>query len=528
MGKEKLTGPELKKMVKLSKKKPLAFAFNPGKKKEEHVVMIDRRLSASILGKAAKAEGTSPKVAFGQMETEGKLVTLTCERIVPRLAKTLKMYFKTQRITVNVQVLDADGNALESDIEDLPDDPEFDADDVDEQGPEEDTDTDAAEATDQGDDETKWLAARLKTAQPGVAAAQGEMGEKLRKALAAAVSQLKSGDLNTANRTINAIESALDQLEQEASVPEAPETAPDPEPDTEPAPETKPDPQPDARALAARAGELKTAIGAVQGPAAEKLSAALVAGVKALKGGKLETAEATFGKIEAALAKLGASAPSAPETVSPEAQKWAVAESRLQPLVDKAMAEKRGDLDAINRAFNYAKELAASGDHARALAAAGKVAELLKAAQSATTTAAASEAADAAPDNVVAYTQSRLAWIKTRGDLRGEIQSLKSAIDTATAGVDGLEDVPSKSGGLFDYLDDIDTALEDTLEKLVETPDGESREQLKATAKQIISKYETTLDTPFFQAVDNNGFVKTNIRGAAMASLGAVSTALNA
>ena len=42
MAQEKLSGPELKKMVKLSKKQELAFAFSPGKKRDGHLVMIDR------------------------------------------------------------------------------------------------------------------------------------------------------------------------------------------------------------------------------------------------------------------------------------------------------------------------------------------------------------------------------------------------------------------------------------------------------------------------------------------------------
>ena len=79
---------------------------------------------------------------------------------------------------------------------------------------------------------------------------------------------------------------------------------------------------------------------------------------------------------------------------------------------------------------------------------------------------------------------------------------------------------------LFGYLDDIDTDLETTLEQLVEAPDGKSRQDLKTAARGIIDTYKGVLDTDFFRAVDNNGFVTTDIRASALASLDKVSAAL--
>ncbi|MAY87785.1 MAG: hypothetical protein CML02_13845 [Pseudooceanicola sp.] len=549
MASEKLEGAELKKMVKLAKKKDMPFAFCPGKKKENHVVIVDRRKNPKILAKAAKAEGDSPKVAFGTMAVSGKILELTCERVVPQLAKTLKQYLRLNKITLNVRILDENGNELESDIEDLPDDPEFDQDDGQDAGdddapaqaaapvsndapppppppppgPQETERNDSDDSNDASEEtgaSAQELAARLKAAQPGVAAVQGGVADKLKAAMAAAVGQIKSGDLGQAEKTVTAIESALAKLGQTPAAPEAAQQAN----------------APDARALAARASALKQAIDGTSEPVRAKLLAALGAAVKAIKGGDLPGAEGGLTKIEAAVQKLGA-APAAPpppepapepEPLSAEAQKWATAEARLQPLVDKAMAEKRGDLDAINRAFNYAKDLAADGAYDRALAAAGKVAELLKAAAAATTSAAAQEAQDTVQANLVPYVKSRLAWINTRGALRKELEGLKAAIDSATSGIEGLEDVSAHSSVLFTYLDGIDSRLEDTLETLVEAPDGDRREALKTEARGIIDTYRTALDEPFFQAVDNNGFVKTNIRGAALDSLKQVSDALAA
>ncbi len=537
MADDKLEGPELKKMVKLAKKKPLAFAFCPGKKMDEHVVMIDRRKGPTILSKAAKKIGTSPKVAFGTMSVNGKVAELTCERVVPKMAKTLKQYFRIQKLMLNIVVFDADGQELESEIEELPDDPEFDQDDgapleddenedraanAEEQNAEEEAARAAAEENEDEDEEEKLdaraLAARLKAVQPGVMAAEGPIAEKLKKIMGVAVSQIKENDLAKADQAITGLEGAVAKLGAAPKTEEAPaEEA------------KKEDAGADARALAARAGALKQTIDAIAEPAKGKLLAALGAAAGQIKSGDLTTADATLTKIEAAAAKVSGADQKegeANQSSDPNAAKWAAAEAKLQPLVDKAMAEKRGDLDGINRAFNYAKDLAADGAFERALASASKVAELLKAAATAEGTAAAAEAREAIPDDVVPYVKSRLAWIDTRSGLRKELEGLKSVIDQTTANMEGLEDVASKSGVLFTYLDDIDGKLEDTLESLVESADGPDREKLKSQARQIIDQYKGVLDTDFFKAVDNNGFANTNIRGAALASLDQVSTAL--
>ena len=52
------------------------------------------------------------------------------------------------------------------------------------------------------------------------------------------------------------------------------------------------------------------------------------------------------------------------------------------------------------------------------------------------------------------------------------------------------------------------------------------RRKLMQEARQIMADYRKVLDTDFFKAVDQNGFANTNIRGAALASLQEVSTAL--
>ena len=546
----KVEGQELKKLVKLGKRKTLSFAFAPGDR-DDHHFFLDKKIKPKPLGQALKKETAATKFSFGTCVLNGKDLELSCERVLPAMAKKLKKYLKKQKVPVNVVIMDENGNVVESDVEELPDDPEMDATDPDEGQDDGEAQAAASQAQAQAQEEQDdaapqgptpaELAARLKAVQPALAAAQGDAVAKLKKATAAAVAAIKGGDLTAAERTIALVENAAQKLSQRVSG------------ETPPVADPKPAPAQDARAIAARATSVRDVITTLPEAATKKLTAALTTAIKLLKAGDLAVAAATLDKIEAAANKvLAATAPQQgepgadqtaqsardaepasddaqpDESQSDEARKWAAEEARLQPLVDKLMAEKRGDLDAINRAFNYAKSQAQAGEYASALKAAERTAQLIDAAEGMETTAAAAEAQDAVPDDVVPFVQSRLNWIETRRNLQSDFESLKAAIDAATRDIPGLEDVPSRSGDLFEHLAQLDTDLEDTLERLVETPDGDRREALKAEAVKIIAAYRNVLDSPFFQAVDDNGFANTNIRGAALNSLQQVSAVLAA
>lgn len=519
----KVEGAELKKLVKLGKKRALSFGFCPGAK-NEHTLLIDRRKSPEMLGKLARQEGSSPKVAFGTFEVKGRTMEMTCGRTVPQMAKVLKKYLKSQKTLVNVVILDADGNTLDSDVEDLPPDPTMedaeapaaadaapagepvaaDAPDPDGGAEAADADTPAADAEGPGD--AAALAARLKALQPAIAAAGGATADKLKQVMAAAVGQIKSAALEQADQTITALENAVAKLSAAASAAPA-----------EPAADA-----PDLRALAARAASLKEAIAGLAAPARDKLMTALASAAQQIKDRNHEAAETMLGKIEAAVNKVMATAEEA-TAANPDAAKWQAAQARLQPAVDKAMQDKRGDLAAINMNFGAAKDYAKAGNFAGALHAAGKTAQLLKQAADAETTATAQEAADSVQEGLVAL---RVAWIETRMGMRKDIERLKAEIDKVTANVEGLEDVPSKSGVLFEYIDEIDKDLENTLQKMNEAPDADSRDKLKSDAQRIIDTYKSVLDTEFFKAVDDNGFIQTNIRGSALDSLNKVRSAL--
>jgi len=217
-------GSELKRMVKVARKQPVSFAMNPGKADADTLLAMHRRKPAALLGKAVKADGEGLKVAFGTCEVSGKVLTLSCDRAVPMLAKKLKRYMKLQKVNLNVIVLDADGNVLEEDIEDLPDDPSlYDDDDL----PAADAVEDDPDQEAETELDPSALIARLNAIQPQLKALQGEIAEKLIAAFKAAAAQIKGADLPTAEVTIDRIEAVLAKLTsaQPAASEEAP---PDP------------------------------------------------------------------------------------------------------------------------------------------------------------------------------------------------------------------------------------------------------------------------------------------------------------
>lgn len=497
---------ELKKMVMMGKKRPMNFAYNPGPK-EEDLMIIDRIKQPDVLGRIAKKEGKGTKVAAGTFELEGKKFSIKVAKELPGLAKKLRKYLKKLDFSFSIEVLDLEGAVLEADL-------------TDEERQAQEANTPTPE-----------------TPQKTVEKAAPEDDGRL--------TQVQDGKQPEANM-------------------------PDPEPDTTVATETTTeDPE-----IAARRAALGTRLRGLQAPIADlgksgvplgKAAGAVVAQIKA---GSLDTADATLTKIEAGLAKAQArksatndanqtdrqaaeatpaaeventaderaqqaeaaqdTAPDDGKAAARAKQKWEAMSGQIQTGVDTAMQANRGDLDSINRAFNFAKSQADAGEYESAIAAATNTVKLLKTAATAPANARTQEAEEGVPDNVIAYRKSRIDWSKTRTGLQAELTKLKIAIEAQTNGIEGLEEVASNTEVLFDYLDEIDASLEATLDALLATPDGPARDKLKDEAIKIVATYRATLDNDFFKSVDDNGFTNTTIRTTALTALFGVETALAA
>lgn len=565
---------EMKKLVLMGKRRPMNFAYNPGPK-EDDLLIIDKIKAPEALGRTAKKEGKGTKVALGTFELEGKKLTLKVPKELPGLSKKLRKYLKKLSFSFSVEVLDANGVVLEADLSDedqsTEDAPVVHAQDgsqpeqqrreappetadetATETPPEKATTTDAELPENTSEDDTTEVqneeaqiaqqkrddvSERLRNLQQPVADL-GSAGAALKKAAAVVVTLLKDGEVDKAEATLAKIEAGLPEAQERKAAQDA-EVARQEASQTEQTEEAANDPAPDMSPLIARAAALKKAVAGIDGPEGEPIKAQLNQAFKDIKAKDAEAAEANLTAAEQAVRAVPEPAPEVQPTPEQTAQaqqpkdpnaeaKWTGMSDQLEEKVAAAMQTGNGDLEAINRAFDYAKSQAASGNYDSAVAAAANTVKLLKVAAEQKTNARVAEAKDAAPDNVVNYRASRVAWGKTRSGLQAEMAKLKLAIDTQTKGIPGMEDVANNTSMMFDYVSDIDAALETVLDQLIGVPDGATREQLKKEAIGIIGNYRSTLDNEFFQAVDDNGFTNTTVRSSALTALAGVETALAA
>jgi hypothetical protein len=109
MGELQLEGDELKKLVKLSRKKALPFAFSPDKGETPPMFCIHRRKKPEALGKALRKESGQNKIGFGTLALEGKTLNMTCARVVAGMSKKLKKFLRSQKLPLNVVLLDLNG-----------------------------------------------------------------------------------------------------------------------------------------------------------------------------------------------------------------------------------------------------------------------------------------------------------------------------------------------------------------------------------------------------------------------------------
>ncbi|MEM6371395.1 MAG: hypothetical protein AAF727_01255 [Pseudomonadota bacterium] len=509
MGDIALRGPELKKLVKLAKKRDLNFAYCPGNDPKEDVFVLDRKKKAEVIGRVARAEGTGTKLGLGTAKVKGRVMTMTCTRELPQMCKKLKKFLKSENLPMNIVIMDKDGNVLEEDIEDLAPDPELDGDDDNEAEFEDENDGNNA---DDGDDaqRLKDLTARAQTVKNAMADVPEQAQAPVSKGFAGVLAALKGGNLDAADDQLTKLEAAVDKLSGQGAAPA----------------------QPDAAAIerlnqvADGLGQRIDALGNAQG--ADQLLGAHGILLAQIQEGDVKKAAGTAKTLSAAVTKVETAAAAAPEENAPEptdlGAAWRDARVTLEPVALDLLQRNLGDVSKMRTVLSFFVEKGEAGDFEGAMKAEPGLKKLIAQAEAAEQT----DAEKDIPAGVVPYVRARLDWVKTRGSLKTELTKLQNAI-VAACDPEEFPDIEGESKALFSYIDALDGRLEDALEALVEEPDGTKREALKAKAAKLLAEYQSELDTPFFKDVDSdNGFANVNVRGAAMDSLGKVRSALTA
>lgn len=523
-------GPELKKMVKLARKGPIPFAFNPGKSDPEHHLAMHRKRPPGVLAKSAKKEGAGMKVAFGTCEVKQKVMELTCEKSVPAMAKKLKKFLKTNKVSLNVKILDESGNVLEEDIEDLPDDPDlYDEDQAPEAPVEQEQTAESPEVPD-----AAAIVARIKAAQPRIAEAPKAVADKLGTALKKVVAQIKEQSLQAADQSMSQIEAVLDKLAAAAGQGAQAEQTEEQDEGLSAA-----DIAQEIRSLAQDAQGLPDALRAKVAKPIQQLGALL-------KAGDLDRAAEGVPKVRQAIETLlqksaAQEAQPEPEEPASEAQaapepeqedsaraEWLAAYEKLKPAADAALKEHRFASEAEEGTFktrlNYAEANANEGAYEAAL-------KTLPGLQAMLDDAANNAPGTSGPDigeDVKPFAESRVKWASTRTTMLAELKKLQDAIAAACKEHEELAGVAGEVNSLTDYLIKLDERLEDKLDDIVNAPSGSERDGHKADARALLAEYQAELQTDFFKDVDaNNGFVNVAVASTAAKALAEINSVLS-
>ena len=299
-----VTGEELKKLVRIGRKRPMPFAFCPSNGDDESLFATHRKKPAKKIGKATKADSGQLKVAWGTFVIVDRVMVLTCERELPSIAKKLKKHMRAERLPLNIRVLDASGKEIESDIEDLSaeDDPFGDLGDDDEGG--------------------DHLQHRLLRVKEAVLAARGNDGDRLRDLMASAWRATEAGSRDKAQKLVALVERDVRRLMMSASrpagvvMPDLPEAEDDDEVDEveETEADEAPTPEP-ARASATERLPLARRLNGLRGraeasgDAAGRLMQALAIAARSLRDGDTDAASQALDRIEAAIDRVEARSP---------------------------------------------------------------------------------------------------------------------------------------------------------------------------------------------------------------------------
>jgi hypothetical protein len=525
----KVAGDDLKKLVKFSRKSPVSFGYNPGTDPDDQYLAAHKRKPPELLGKAAKTEGAGTKAAFGTFAVAGNIMSVTCVKELPGLAKRMKKLLRMNKINLNVQILDASGNVIDSDIEEMEDafdeadddEADDDADDADDHHGDNDAATDQS-ATDQSATDqlvaaappptgvAPDLAARLKAMQPQVLAAPPVIAQKVTAAFKQAVGMARAGQGEGAVKLLDQIDALLARV---GTIPAAPPPPPDP-----------------------RLAKLRDAV------------AKLTQQVEMLPGspdallGDIDriTGQIDAGEAEAALGGLRA-VQEAIKAAQAAQDRWAKAVAVLEPQVMAALSGRTvADPGDLRVKWAYVTGLAADGAVDRAIAALPPIVAILKAAAPAESDAPAAnapaadvQAADVQasgkgepPKGIVAFQKSRILWVGARKNMIAEARNLVEAIVAQGADDDDADDIQAASDEIMAEVEQLDDRLQDILDDITNSEPGRGRDALRARAAGVVAEYQALLSSGLFARIDQNPFKPVSVAAGARAALAAISRTL--
>ena len=130
----------------------------------------------------------------------------------------------------------------------------------------------------------------------------------------------------------------------------------------------------------------------------------------------------------------------------------------------------------------------------------------------------------------VAFTQVRLAWGKTREDLRSQLERLEQAILAKCKNAPNYDEIKKGiSDNLFGILEDLDESLLEALDRGLSAATPDARAAVKKEALAIVNEYrEIVKSDELLQVIDDNGFVDLTLLTMLSGQLDSMATSLAA
>ncbi|MBQ4824233.1 MULTISPECIES: hypothetical protein [unclassified Leisingera] len=277
---ERISGKEVKAMVREGARKRMSFAFCLDQGKDP-LLMIQPGKKPEALKAPMKKEGGGPPMAWGTYVVRSGEMEVICESAPQRMVTELKKFLKRNPAKVNVLFYDDGGNLLDSL---KPEAPEGQV-----------TEEDAADISASGIDASAIapLKRRLKRIQPRISLAPGPLELKLKRALAKSVSLINDGRLQEAETMVVVIERAVARIGQDR--------------EDEAKSMKRGQREMDQRSLGAqvkRAQSLQANVARAPGKVRDRLGRALHVAARHLKRRDLDSARDAMDKIEKALTAL--------------------------------------------------------------------------------------------------------------------------------------------------------------------------------------------------------------------------------
>ena len=127
------------------------------------------------------------------------------------------------------------------------------------------------------------------------------------------------------------------------------------------------------------------------------------------------------------------------------------------------------------------------------------------------------------------FTQSRLAWDKTRKLVQAELRKLELAVKDQSRDEPDYETIAANTQVIYQVLDFLDERLIDKLDEALNATLEDERRARQDEAREIIDEYLDYIRTDdMLQAIDDNGFVDVAIVSSLNACLTTVGKQLRA